>query len=115
MAPDGADTNLNPEQWALVRTKKFKAWFGDREPVFLNIKNPVVDNMERDYSEDRGVDAENGMTPVLDKAIADGNDGVIFTGITEQGGTGIQYVAFEPNQIKSATETTGEFSWENDD
>ena len=55
------------------------------------------------------------MTPVLDKAIADGNDGVIFTGITEQGGTGIQYVAFEPNQIKSATETTGEFSRENDD
>ena len=24
-APKGADTNLEPEQWAMVRTKKFKA------------------------------------------------------------------------------------------
>ena len=30
-APNGADTNLTPEQWALVRTKAFKAWFGDWE------------------------------------------------------------------------------------
>ena len=30
-APNGADTKLNPEQWAMVRTKKFKDWFGDWE------------------------------------------------------------------------------------
>ena len=30
-APNGADTNLTPEQWAMVRTKAFKAWFGDWE------------------------------------------------------------------------------------
>ena len=28
-APNGADTNLTPEQWAMVRTKNFKQWFGD--------------------------------------------------------------------------------------
>ena len=28
-APNGADTNLTPEQWALVRTKNFLRWFGD--------------------------------------------------------------------------------------
>ena len=28
-APNGADTNLNPEQWAIVRTKAFKNWFGN--------------------------------------------------------------------------------------
>lgn len=28
-APNGADTNLNPEQWAMVRTKNFIDWFGD--------------------------------------------------------------------------------------
>ena len=33
-APNGADTNHNPEQWAIVRTKKFKAWFGDWEKTF---------------------------------------------------------------------------------
>lgn len=30
-APNGADTNLTPEQWAMVRTKAFKAWFGNWE------------------------------------------------------------------------------------
>ena len=28
-APNGADTNLTPEQWAMVRTKNFIDWFGD--------------------------------------------------------------------------------------
>ncbi len=28
-APNGADTNLTPEQWAMVRTKSFIRWFGD--------------------------------------------------------------------------------------
>ena len=30
-APNGADTNLTPKQWAMVRTKAFKNWFGDWE------------------------------------------------------------------------------------
>lgn len=30
-APNGKDTKLTPEQWALVRTKNFKRWFGDWE------------------------------------------------------------------------------------
>lgn len=30
-APNGADTKLNEEQWLMVRTKAFKAWFGDWE------------------------------------------------------------------------------------
>lgn len=28
-APDGSDTKLNKQQWVLVRTPRFKAWFGD--------------------------------------------------------------------------------------
>ena len=28
-APNGKDTNLTPEQWVTVRTKRFKDWFGD--------------------------------------------------------------------------------------
>lgn len=34
-APNGADTNLTAEQWAMVRTKNFKAWFGLWEENFL--------------------------------------------------------------------------------
>lgn len=30
-APNGADTNLTPKQWAQVRTNAFKNWFGDWE------------------------------------------------------------------------------------
>lgn len=30
-APNGADTNLTPKQWAQVRTQSFKDWFGDWE------------------------------------------------------------------------------------
>ena len=30
-APNGADTNLTPEQWLMVRTEGFKFWFGDWE------------------------------------------------------------------------------------
>lgn len=30
-APNGKDTNLSPIQWVMVRTKKFKDWFGDWE------------------------------------------------------------------------------------
>lgn len=30
-APNGSDTNLTPKQWAQVRTKAFKDWFGDWE------------------------------------------------------------------------------------
>jgi len=30
-APNGKPSNLTPEQWKLVRTPQFKAWFGDWE------------------------------------------------------------------------------------
>lgn len=45
-APNGADTNLNPEQWAMVRTKKFKDWFGlwDNDPE--NASKVVDENGE---------------------------------------------------------------------
>lgn len=31
LAPNGKPSNLTPEQYALVRTPQFKAWFGDWE------------------------------------------------------------------------------------
>ncbi len=34
-APNGEDTNLTPKQWAQVRTKAFKEWFGDWEKKSL--------------------------------------------------------------------------------
>lgn len=45
-APNGADTKLTPEQWAMVRTKAFKAWFGDWENDPENASKVVNENGE---------------------------------------------------------------------
>lgn len=83
--------------------------FGNNEQVFLNIESPLVDEVERDYFHN-GEDV-SPMTPVLQNAKRMGRDGVVFTGIVESGqkGAANQYVAFEPNQIKSATDNVGTF------
>lgn len=83
--------------------------FGNNEQVFLNIESPLVDEVERDYFHN-GEDV-SPMTPVLQNAKRMGSDGVVFTGIVESGqkGAANQYVAFEPNQIKSATDNVGMF------
>ena len=45
-APNGADTKLTPEQWAMVRTKAFKDWFGDWENDPANASKVVDENGE---------------------------------------------------------------------
>jgi hypothetical protein len=45
-APNGKDTKLTPEQWALVRTKNFKDWFGDWENDPENASKVVDENGE---------------------------------------------------------------------
>lgn len=89
--------------------------FGNNEQVFLNIKSPITDNIARDYFHN-GEDV-SPMTPVLQEAKRMGHDGVVFTGIVENGqkGAANQYVAFEPGQIKSATDNVGTFDGEQDD
>ena len=34
LAPNGKPSNLTPEQYKLVRTPEFKAWFGDWEKAY---------------------------------------------------------------------------------
>lgn len=89
--------------------------FGNNEKVFLNIKSPITDDIERDYFHN-GEDV-SPMTPVLQEAKRMGHDGVVFTGVVENGqkGAANQYVAFEPGQIKSATDNVGTFDGEQDD
>lgn len=45
-APNGKDTNLTPKQWAQVRTKAFKEWFGDWENDPQNASKVVDENGE---------------------------------------------------------------------
>ena len=186
-APNGKDTNLTPEQWALVRTQNFKRRFGDWEndpenaskvvdengepkvvyhgspregitkfaqneaqgwgkgsyftdnktqaeeefgdnvyEVFLNLRSPYTDKSRLSEGEIAKTKAaqsmideygdhpdfieefdENGRfaNEVLREL---GYDGVAYPGSNSI--DGIEYVAFAPNQIKSATENNGEYS-----
>lgn len=45
-ATNGKDTNLTPKQWAQVRTKAFKEWFGDWENDSENASKVVDENGE---------------------------------------------------------------------
>ena len=46
LAPNGQPSNLNPEQYRLVRTPAFKAWFGDWENDPENASKVVDENGE---------------------------------------------------------------------
>jgi len=46
IAPNGKSSNLTPEQWKLVRTPQFKAWFGDWENDPENASKVVDENGE---------------------------------------------------------------------
>lgn len=46
LAPNGKPSNLNSEQWHLVRTPQFKAWFGDWENDPQNASKVVDENRE---------------------------------------------------------------------
>ncbi len=46
IAPNGKQSNLTPEQYKLVRTPQFKAWFGDWENDPTNASKVIDDNGE---------------------------------------------------------------------
>ena len=46
LAPNGKPSNLTPEQYKLVRTPEFKAWFGDWEKDSENASKVVDENGE---------------------------------------------------------------------
>lgn len=90
-------------------------------PVFLNIKNPsIIDKKHGAKSGD--IYTKNG----INKHLTSNNDGAIgYSNILVnkedlnisniRNKDGVEIVVFNPNQIKSATNNTGEFSRSNDD
>ena len=195
-APNGKDTKLTPDQWALVRTKNFKRWFGlwendpenaskvvdpetgepmvvyhggqaginvfknrkdnqdyektkhqgyrnkDRVGIYFSKYEDVAENYASQYNKkERGIypvflnirnphEVSSGTTlknrllrygtlgiinkPTVDnireselETIYRGHDGVNHS-------NGLEFVAFSPNQIKSATENNGEYSEDED-
>jgi len=66
-------------------------------PVFLSIKNPIESSDQFDEWE-----------PVIKNAKENGNDGIIYRNDVEDFGS-TSYIAFNPAQIKSATDNAGTF------
>ena len=82
--------------------------YGERTiPAFLNIRKPAS-------KEDYNIDAiyNNAGQKERIRMQKEGYDGVVFV---ENDGRTVEYIAFEPNQIKSATENVGTYSAENAD
>ncbi len=180
--PNGEQSNLSERQWAQVRTKAFKKWFGDWEndpenaskvvdengeprvvyhgtsmsgfTVFNTIKPPkhwefkmqldfgthftVDENFSDAYAE--GAKAGIYKTflnirnpkriedPLADTSMdaieSEGYDGVVYVPVSKcifsDGDVRItywplSYIAFSPNQIKSATDNIGTFDAGDDD
>jgi hypothetical protein len=60
LAPNGKPSNLTPEQYKLVRTPEFKAWFGDWEKLILTkINDSGIDEISLKRLED-------GVSKVVD-------------------------------------------------
>lgn len=81
--------------------------------VYLSIRNPKIIPFHR-IEVDGGTD-QGKMYLEFQQARKDGHDGVILTGVPEFGGNSDQYVAFNSNQIKSATGNSGMFNLDNPD
>src|SRR5690606_16912184 len=94
-------------------------FFGDRSldgqygknvmETFLNIRNPYYLSYD-EFSELSEIDTKEASKEFTDDKINEGYDGVYFNGNLNQ-----EWVAYNPNQIKSATENVGTFSNESND
>ena len=88
-------------------TTEHKAKFYGKNvlPVFLNLKNPSISYYNGNFTIEELRKQEN---LILNSA----DDGAIFNTIDKEG-KGLQYIVFNTNQIKSATDNIGNFSSEN--
>ncbi|WP_052012468.1 LPD38 domain-containing protein [Pectobacterium betavasculorum] len=107
------DAGKYEEAEALERTLESEDYNGGMSPnvvpVYLSIKNPMVVDFEgRTYDASR-----DNLSKIIDKAKRSGHDGVLFKNIDDAPNSGLSpsdhYVAFRPEQIKSAVGNRGTF------
>jgi SAM-dependent methyltransferase len=76
---------------------------GNVMSLYLSIQNPLVIENFGEWSDVK-------VSQAISKASAREHDGVILKGVEELHGTEDQYIAFEPTQIKSATDNRGTYN-----
>lgn len=107
------DRNGNSKRLADIKSKMLDevevAWLKSKglEPtilnLFINVRTPLVIDFENNENKD-------GLTRNIEVAKLNGNDGVVFNNLADGGDIDDIFVAFEPNQIKSAEKNEGQFS-----
>ena len=94
--------------------------------LFQNVKNPLTVDAKGKYWHSIEFEGTTRNTNEIAKIAKDrGYDGLIIKNVIDKGAEASKngefaevandYIAFEPNQIKSATDNTGAFSSDNDD
>jgi hypothetical protein len=78
--------------------------------VYLSIQNPKRIDLRGEQQPD-----QDSMRAMFEQAKSEGFDGVILKNVQEFNGVGTQYVAFRPEQIKSAIGNNGDFDPANPD
>jgi sulfur relay (sulfurtransferase) DsrC/TusE family protein len=90
--------NTNPEQ------------VGTKYELYTSLKNPLVVDAKGSTWDNVIVDGKRMDTvDVARKAFSEGYDGVVLNNINEVGHEGNNYMAFDPKQVKSTTDNTGDF------
>ena len=120
---DVASDYTFPREYGELVTEQYNDETGDYEPIepgelyhcFANIRNPVVTDGDTRLVQDTSLQQRH-----LEKAKAEGHDGVIMRNVPEGIGRSEtdlsdNIIVFSPNQIKSATDNTGAFSQGDDD
>lgn len=94
-------------------------YYGSREiAAFLNFRNPQIIDAQGNYYDNISYNGRSYDTyGIAADARKLGFDGVIINNVREFGGTdiGTDWLAFNPTQIKSATDNRGTFDGENPD
>ena len=93
LAPNGKPSNLTPEQYKLVRTPAFKAWFGDWENS-PEVASKVVD--------------ENGEPKVVFHG-SERSDSILISGIFKAYGSELNELYFTDNTNTALSYTYDEF------
>ena len=85
--------------------------------VFLNIRNPQRrPDANEDYLEDKDMTMTEYWQLMAERSKSQGHDGIVYLNEYEdKEHPADSWIAFSPNQIKSATENSGDFSTEDDD
>ncbi len=88
---------------------------GSVVPVFVSLQNPLrVEKYNRKYGYE-GVYSKTAFFNFIDDALENGHDGAIFYDVLDRGSRSTQFVAFRPEQIKSAIGNSGAFDPTNPD